>query len=269
MERKVSVFEYMNISLFLQDYYQLQKSLNQKFSYENWSQALGFSNKTLLRMIVQGKRQITENSKIKFQQVIKFNPLEKEYFDVLVDYSQAKSAKQRQVIGSRLIQIQRQTFIQAQFSATSELVKSAYGPIILTIISSVTEPISAAHIAELLKLETTQVSAVLNELEMAKAIIKTSTGYMAEQTSFKIPDLFGHQNLKTFYKFWIEQSAKAMDLPPEIRRYRSLQIPLSKDEFEEVVHKVNDFAMTLLCQFEKNTMHERKMYLINTALFPV
>lgn len=266
---KPTVFDYMNINLYLQDFYQFQKSIDSQFSYEFWSRQLGFSNKTLLRMIVMGKRRLTSDSKEKFYRVLDLNSLEKEYFDALTDYCQAQTAKQRQAMGTRLIQVQRMTFVQTEYTADSGILKSVYGPIIMTILCSAENGISSFELATLLNVEKSQIMTVLTELESMGAAVKTSDVYKANQSSFKVPELFNNQNLKDFYKFWIGKSITAIDLPVEIRRFRSLQIPLSQDEFDEVVKTINDFAMTLLSRFDKNTIDSRKLYLINSAIFPV
>ncbi len=50
--------KYLNVHLFLQDYYHHRKKQNPEFSYEVWAKELGASGKSYVRMMVLGHRPI-------------------------------------------------------------------------------------------------------------------------------------------------------------------------------------------------------------------
>src|SRR5437868_1645439 len=188
----ISVFDYMDARLFLQDYFREQKSNNPKFSYAGWAIALGFSNKTILRMILQGKRQITVKSLESFKRHLGLAPLELEYFEVLVEYSQCKTAVQRQAIGARLIAVQRKNIQQKLVPTSSGILKNAFGPLIMTLISSAEAPVSCEVLASMLGIPGEQVQEILGDLCETKLILAENGLYSAIHNTFKIADQYGH-----------------------------------------------------------------------------
>lgn len=145
----------------------------------------------------------------------------------------------------------------------------AYGPIFLCLVSSWGKPISLVEIADFLTLSTKQCEGILKQLCDAGLLQKNGEYFQASQNIFKVPDSFANKKLKAFYAFWLNQSANALDLPVQLRRFRSLQLALSADEFERVTVEFNDFVVNLLSRYEHNTLEARSLYLMNTALFPV
>lgn len=263
------IFDYMDSCLFLQDFYSYQKEMKNSFSYASWAESLGFSNKTLLRLIVLGKRNISANNIKAFTTTLNLNALEQEYFECMVDYTQAKNQRQKQALGAKLIQLQRKSFTPTLVPISSGVLSDTYCPLVLMAISSSDKPVTVDDLARLFSLQTQTLHPLLSSLENSNLILREGETYRANLNTFKIPDNFGQVDLKKFYKYWIERSIQAMELPIETRRFRSLQIALSKEEFESIVQNINDFAVTLLSRFEKNTLENRHIYMMNTALFPV
>jgi uncharacterized protein (TIGR02147 family) len=259
----------MDVRLFLQDFYRLRKEQDPEYSYNRWASEVGFSNKTLLRLILQGKRKITIKSTSAFKNFFQFDDLEKDYFDVLVEYSQAKGGQQRKALGARLLELNRQKFAQKIVSAGGGILKDCYGPLVVTVISSSEEPISCDEVAIYLDLEADHTQVILDGLVKAGLIVAKKGLYVANQSTFKIADQFNNAELKNYYRYWLGQSVTAIDLPVAVRRFRSLKIVLSAEEYDEVVERLNEFSLTLLTRFEKNSIRDRNLYLINTAIFPV
>lgn len=268
-ESKKTIFDYMDIYLFLNEYYRIQKSLSLKFSYTVWSHQIGFKNKTILRLILQKKRTLTANSSDLFKKYFQFNELELQYFEALAAYSQAKTTSQKQAYGSLLIKIQRQNFKQTTMNPDAGLLYDVYSPIILTILSSSDTPLKFEEIQNYSGIESSRLNGILQkliEMNFAKTDYKF---YTSVNDTFKVPDNFLNKNLKSYYEFWIEQSKKMIELPFELRRFRSLQIALTTEEFNDIVLQINEFANLLLSKVQNNQIQNRSVYLLNTSLFPV
>lgn len=79
----------------------------------------------------------------------------------------------------------------------------------------------------------------------------------------------GSDGLRKYYEHWIDRSKSSIDLPFEVRRYRSLMVALDRDEFEKLVEKINAFALELLSQHHSGEITGKDLYMLNAALFPV
>lgn len=262
-----SIFNYMEVSYYLADYYRHRKQVDKMFSYNRWAMELGFKNKTLLRLILQRKRKVSPKSAQLFCYYLKFTDIEQEYFKALIEFSNAQTATQRNAMGARLIQLQKNNFQQATVSPDSGILTDVYGPLVLTVVSSSHEPLQIEPIAKILCLNRDRVKMILEALEKAHLIIKKEGCYKAHQNCYKIGDSFFNANLKRFYQFWLSQSIKAIDYPKEVRRFGSLQMLLNEEEFSDLLNKFADFKLSILNKFENNSTDNRKMYIFNTSLF--
>src|SRR5437868_6446470 len=99
------VFAYLDVLSYLQDYYAFRKSTDKDFSYEKWSDELGFNSRSFLRMIVIGKKKVTPKFIESFSEKRFSSKAETDYFEYLVKYTQSKTAKDRQAYGQKLIQL--------------------------------------------------------------------------------------------------------------------------------------------------------------------
>lgn len=266
---KLSIFDHMDLQTYLQEVYRQRKESSVGFSYASWARELGFTNKTILRLILLGKRQVTVLSGAKFKMNLALSAVEATYFDALVNFSQSKNITQRQALGMKLIQLQRQNFSQPVVSAESGILTDVYGPIALMVISSSEKLMTFDLLSKLLGLSEERVQVITNSLQRANLIIEEKEGFRALQNTFKIADQPQQESLKVYYRHWIHESAEAIRLPVEVRRFRSLQFLLTPEEFQESVNKINEFSIDLLSRFQTNTLSERKIYLMNTALFPI
>ena len=78
------VTEYIDIISYLQDYYQWRKSTNKDFSYAFWSEELGFSSRSYIRMIIMGQKKVTKKFVEAFTRSNFNTPIEEEYFLSLI-----------------------------------------------------------------------------------------------------------------------------------------------------------------------------------------
>ncbi|MBN1758310.1 MAG: TIGR02147 family protein [Chitinispirillaceae bacterium] len=86
----VDPFEYLNYRKLLKDLYEERKAEQSFFSYRYIAQKVGFSSAGFFTNIIQGKRNISPEYIFKFAEVFKLNKTESEYFELLVNFDQAK-----------------------------------------------------------------------------------------------------------------------------------------------------------------------------------
>jgi uncharacterized protein (TIGR02147 family) len=265
----LNIYDYMDIKIFLSDYYREQKKTKEKFSFASWANELGFKNKTLLRLILIGKRNLSDKSALLFKKNLELSEPEADYFDALVGFSQSTNSSERQAYSQMLIRFQRQNFKPLCLEPTSGLLSDVYGPIVLMVLSSSEYGLPFDKIQKYISLDNDSLLQILQNLEAGDLVRCHQGVYRALQNSFRIKDQSHHLGLRKYYEHWLQKSIDAIDLPFELRRYRSLQFALSSDEFNDVVAKTHDFATELVSKMSHNSVENRKVYILNTALFPV
>jgi uncharacterized protein (TIGR02147 family) len=91
----ISIFRYSDYRLFLRDWLQEQKAEGRPVTYEALGEAAGFTSKGFLTQILQGKTNLPERMIGAISTALDLKKKERDYFDLLVRFNQAKRAAQR------------------------------------------------------------------------------------------------------------------------------------------------------------------------------
>lgn len=90
---KINIFDYSDYRKFLQDFYELEKTLDPTFSYRVFATAVNI-DASLLVKILQGKRHVSTKGIDPFIQFFHFKDAKSEYFRELIAYGKAKTDDQ-------------------------------------------------------------------------------------------------------------------------------------------------------------------------------
>jgi uncharacterized protein (TIGR02147 family) len=98
----ISIFDYSDYRLFLRDWLQAQKADGHPITYEALGEAAGFTSKGFLTQILQGKTNLPERMIGDIAKALDLRKKERDYFDLLVRFNQAKRASQRAELHKRI-----------------------------------------------------------------------------------------------------------------------------------------------------------------------
>jgi len=264
--QKPLIYDFLDAAQFLKSWADYKKTIDPKFSLSQWAKELGFESSATIRFILQRRRNISARTSKVFMVNLALDEMESDYLHHLINYSQAQTITQRKAHGDYLIKIQRQRFQQTRIPAAAAS-RNVFGPIILTLLTFEDIEKTAANISKLTGLDEMQSTQILEDLAMdglvKKEIDKT---FSFASKCFTIPNDPG---LKKYYEYWLERAKQALNLPQHTRKYRSLKFALSEQELNEVVETLNEQAISLLSRYHGNSFTGRKLYMFETALFPI
>lgn len=89
-KNKINIYDYSDYRKFLQEFYELEKSLDSSFSYRVFAAAVGMDASLLLK-ILQGKRHISPKCIDVFVDFFHFKDAKAEYFREMIAYGKAKN----------------------------------------------------------------------------------------------------------------------------------------------------------------------------------
>ena len=89
------IFKYLDYREFLQDYYRIRKEANSSFSLRAFSDKIGFKAKDFISRVMQGEKNLSEQSIQKVASGLRLGKREPEYFAALVLFKQAETAEER------------------------------------------------------------------------------------------------------------------------------------------------------------------------------
>ncbi|MDB5102432.1 MAG: hypothetical protein JWP91_121 [Fibrobacteres bacterium] len=98
----ITIFDYSDYRLFLRDWLHAQKADGHPITYETLGEAAGFTSKGFLTQILQGKTNLPERMIGDIAKALDLRKKERDYFDLLVRFNQAKRAAQRAELHRRI-----------------------------------------------------------------------------------------------------------------------------------------------------------------------
>ena len=102
------LFDYDDFRKFLQDYFEEQKKMRAVFSHRFFAAKAGFSSSSYCLNVIRGRFNLTPKSIDKIAKAMDFEPLQKSYFEALVQYNQAQQVDERENAWEQIVQIRKQ-----------------------------------------------------------------------------------------------------------------------------------------------------------------
>ncbi len=264
------VTQYLDYRQFLNDYYAFRKTSWAAFSYQVWAEELGFKDRSFLRMIITGRRALSESNKIKFLNKINFDEIQKHYFSHLVSYNCAsepavKSYHSERMRGLLKLRVERREI---------DILNSSHAEprlMVLSILLGYEDIKKDSHtLAEVLKENPAQVEEWLKILKENSIVTydNNSAEWKPLNKSLKISDSPGSPVLSEFHRRSLQHAKDCVDLESSERKFRSLIVALNKTQLENLWKNFGEFALETLAELEGQPLADRKLYQINFNCVP-
>ncbi len=90
------IYAYINSRQFLKDYYEERKKAQPSFSYQYFANKAGFKSKSFIFKVITGQKTLSKTAVFALAQAMELKKHETEYFEAIVNFTQAKSTKERE-----------------------------------------------------------------------------------------------------------------------------------------------------------------------------
>ncbi len=129
----VTVFDYMDYREFLREwYYEAKKRYG--FSYRVFSRQAGFKSSNIFKLVIDGDRNLTEDSVKRFIKGLNLGRDERDYFRNLVFFNQAKTHSEKNTYYRSLIRSKRYQELQPLAQDRYEYYSTWYHPVVRELI---------------------------------------------------------------------------------------------------------------------------------------
>ncbi|MDA8141568.1 MAG: TIGR02147 family protein [Desulfobacteraceae bacterium] len=178
MERP-KIFDYHDYRRFLKDSFDYAKNNNGKFSFRYFAQRAGFNSGSFLKLVIDGKRNLTNESISKISKGFKLNKQEHDYFENLVFMNQASTHEIRNHYYKQMLSMKGYTKVNHIAKASYDYFSKWYYPAIREIVTFGNRKYTPEKIAGLLKpsISEKQAQEALDHLLMLGLIQKDQDGY--------------------------------------------------------------------------------------------
>jgi uncharacterized protein (TIGR02147 family) len=270
---KPKIFEYANYREYLRCYYEYMKGESAaSFSFRRFSREAGFSSPSVLKLVIDGKRNLSEESVQRFARAIGLNQSETEFFRNLVMLNQASDMEDKRFYAQQLLKSRNYRKLNplksVQFDYFSKWFYVAVRELVATedfredpewIAQALNPPITRAEAADALEV-----------LQKLGVITRNEQGQL-EQTNRALGsgDDVDSTSLVGFHRQMIEKGSEALErFKGDEREVSSLSFGADEETAAQIKELVKRFKKELSA-IVLNTTSASAVYQLNLQFFPI
>ncbi|MBI2338833.1 MAG: TIGR02147 family protein [Deltaproteobacteria bacterium] len=270
--KKPNIFEYDNYRSFLKDLYASLKQEKSAFSFRFFSKQAGFRSPNFLKLVMDGKRNLSPDGIEKFARALKLNKEETTFFRNLVLLNQATTIEEKKFYAEQLIRHRFYKKINPLKQAQYDYYTNWYFIPVRELVGVDGFKEDPAWIAHQLipPITTSEAEKALKELEQLGLIKRNEEGKLVQTDGFiSTGDEVASASVAQFHREMMQKAAESIDrFPAPEREISSVTIGISEERAEQVKELIQRFRRELLAiasQDQKST----GVYQVNFQLFPL
>lgn len=266
----VDVFRYRDYREFLAAFYAQGKASG--LSYRGFARSAGLGAPNYLKLVIEGKRNLSEEMAGRFARACRLNEESTEYFKLLVAFSHATEDAERNALHERLGRFARFRSAQPLELAQKDYHSSWYIPALRELVTCpgfVEDPSwIAAHLEP--NISEREAAHALDVLQRLGLLERDDGGKLVQATRAVTT---GHQasglHIRNYHAELMQRAVHAMHhLSAEDRYISALTLSASAATFEEVRRRVLAFRQELIALCDADPAPARVLQL-NLQLFPL
>lgn len=266
----VDIFEYLDYRKFLRDIYEFRRSQDANMTYRYLAKTVGFNSAGFFTLIIQGKRNVSNEMIPKFAMAFKLKIKEREYFQYLVQADQAKNHTEKKYYLDKALTLKRIKFKIKDVGAHKFYEKWYYSAI-REMLSFMPYKNNAVAFARYINppLRPFQVEKAIELLSEINLISKSGDGYKQNDPYITSGDEITSATLAKYHLETADLAKRAIDKANiEERNISTLTLALSKNGFEEVTKRIREFRRELM-DISKADLEKDQVFHLNLQLFPM
>lgn len=273
--------EYMDYRLFLADFYLFKKALTRTsvrpYSYAIFSAAADIKSPNYLKMIIEGKRNLSPDMVLKFAKACALNKSLTDEFKLLVFFNQCEDPADRNYALKQLSEFRMEQKIKhGEFDRkTLEKVPNWIGWIIYALADQSGVTFQISQLKELLRGKASEneiKQAFENLLKSGELVKDPMTGQVMKGKPTEAPEEIPSALVRKLQMqlMYLGLESLYQDQPQE-REFGSLTLSLTAKEFEELKFKLRQMRKSLNKDNSIARMTDKgeRVYQLNLQLFPV
>jgi uncharacterized protein (TIGR02147 family) len=265
------VLHYSNYRTFLLDYYEYKKAEQPIFSHRYFAHKAGLSSPNYLKLVMDGKRNLTKKTLVKFAAALGLKGTRAEFFENLVFFNQSTALPERNIYYGNILRVRAKAGLrkldEAQFQLFSDwrhivvrelAAAKGFRPDARWIVKKLGKVISEKEAEESLQL-----------LSLLGLLKKTANGFMQTDINITTSDEVRSLLVKNYHHQMIRMGAAALDtLPAAQRDISSITIPIHAKDFAKVKEHIQLMRKELLNLGAEQGAGE-DIIQVNIQLFPL
>lgn len=267
----MNIFDYQNFRLFLGDFLHKMKDKKKGFSQRSILKQMGITSTGFLANVISGRNNLTLAQTESLAEILGLKKKEKEYFEALVLFTQAKTIEEKNLHFEQMIKVHKSKFRKLSKDQMS-LFSNWHYAVVREIIALTKFTGDFKALAKMVrpKISETQAKKAVEELEKIELIKKDSDGiYHQHKGTVTTGDEVKSLHVSNFLLETMKKAQLSMDnTEPSERDISALTLKLSESKMKEIKSEIRMFRKKLLQMAEQDSNKDR-VYQCNINFFPV
>jgi uncharacterized protein (TIGR02147 family) len=273
--KSLDIFQYGDYRQYLADFYQREKEGAVGFSHRAFALRAGLSSPNYLKLVMDGKRPITEKSLSSFLRGLKLSGNQAEYFRLLVSLKESRDEKDKTALVEKILKMRvKHSGNPAQLDKDRwEVLRHWHHWAIREFVLLKDFSPDPAWIAARLgrKVTPAQAAESLDLLLRLEFLVKEGGSYRQSDPMITTTDEISNLIIRHLHRQFVEQGLVSLFHDPvETREINGLTLALRDDQVPVFKKLLKEFRRELNRQFsDKGKPEADHVYHFETMLFPV
>lgn len=265
------IYCYTDYRSFLQDAYSLAKETTAAFSYRYFARKAGFSSPNFLKLVIDGKRNLSQDSIPKFTKVFKLGRRERRFFETLVYFNQAGNPEEQAHYYQQLLEF-------PEYCRAQELAKEQYAylsrwyyPVVRELVALPDFSEDPEWIARKLERQITPAQArdALEGLCRLRLLVRNDDGLLTQdEPLLTTGDGARMAAAFDYHQQMMDRAKRALHTQTSERReYGALTIALNQKQLKMLKKTIRDFRKVVMNLISQPDEEPDSIYQLNIQLF--
>ena len=257
---------------FLRDFYTAKKCEHAFYSYRLFSQKAGFKSPNFLKLVIEGKRNLTKESVFKFSKALGLSKGEAEYFENIVFLNQSRSLEEKNAYLSKVMKFRIKTDPKKIEESEYEYYSRWYHPVIRELVTAVDfngdfRRLAMSVVPIITAAEAERSVALLLNLQFIRRCADGS--YKKTASVLSTGPQVRSVAVANYHKSMLKLASEAIErFPSSKRNISSLTLSVSQDTFASIVTRIQQFRQELL-ELAEADCDPQKVVQVNLQAFPL
>jgi len=267
-----AIFEYLDYRSYLKDMFAFRKARDAYFSYRYFSKKAGFASPNFLKLVVDGKRNLSNDSIGKVARGFALKKPEREFLENLVFMNQAGNHEDRDYYYRRMISARGYRKVHKLAGDSYDYFSRWYLPVVREIVAMGNGYLTPTQIGALLKPKITakEAEAALKLLARLKLISKgPDSNWQSCHRNVTTGPEIKSLTVANFHREMLKLAAATIDrFKAAERDISGLTLSIERKRFSEIKSRVVEFRKELLALAGDENEPDQVVQ-VNIQLFPL
>jgi uncharacterized protein (TIGR02147 family) len=265
------LLHYSDYRQYLADYHRWRKQADPRFSLRRFATELGFSSHTLLRYVLEGKRNLSKRTLVKISLGLGLSGPRADFFENLVFFNQSGTLQEKDHFYRKLLAMDKSRGLKRMEARQFEVLNTWYHIAIRELINLGAFKPSPEWIARTLlpPIEPREARESLKTLVASGLIRRTANGYRVADDAITTDDETTALFVRNYHLEMLELAKRALDaVPPEQRDISSVCMTIREADLPRLKKQIQLMRKELRVFAAEGEEAERVVQ-VNIQLFPL